>query len=61
MQPEEKQFRIPERYRKIENLHIVFWLIKDMAWAMLWKPLGVFMIVPTTGGCLANNLADTQY
>ena len=38
---------IPARFRKIENLHIVFWLIKDMCWAMLWRPLGIFMILPT--------------
>ena len=40
-------YSIPERFRKIENLHIVFWLIKDMSWAMLWKPFGIFMIFPT--------------
>ncbi|MFT4024967.1 MAG: hypothetical protein QM664_14415 [Flavihumibacter sp.] len=40
-------YTIPARYRRIENLHIVFWLIKDMCWAMLWKPLGLVMIVPT--------------
>ncbi len=40
-------YTIPARYRKIENLHIVFWLIKDMCWALLWKPLGLFMILPT--------------
>lgn len=40
-------YSIPEQFRKIENLHIVFWLIKDMSWAMLWKPLGLVMILPT--------------
>lgn len=40
-------YSIPARFRKIENLHIVFWLIKDLSWAMLWKPLGLIMIVPT--------------
>ena len=40
-------YTIPARFRRIENLHIVFWLIKDMCWAMLWKPLGLFMIIPT--------------
>lgn len=40
-------YSIPERFRKVENLHIVFWLIKDMCWAMLWKPLGIAMIFPT--------------
>jgi hypothetical protein len=33
--------------RKFENLHIVLWLLKDTCWVMLWKPLGMFMIVPT--------------
>ncbi|WP_052273501.1 hypothetical protein [Flavihumibacter solisilvae] len=40
-------YSIPERFRRIENLHIVFWLIKDMSWAMLWRPLGIAMIFPT--------------
>jgi hypothetical protein len=31
----------------VENLHIVFWLLKDLSWAMLWRPLGMFMILPT--------------
>ena len=40
-------YSIPLRYRKMENLHIVFWLFKDLSWCMLWKPLGIAMIVPT--------------
>ena len=35
------------RYRKMENLHIVFWLLKDISWCMVWKPLGIAMIFPT--------------
>lgn len=31
----------------MENLHIVFWLFKDIAWCMGWRPLGVIMIIPT--------------
>lgn len=42
-----KMYSIPERFRKIENLHILLWLIKDLCWAMLWKPLGIAMLVPT--------------
>lgn len=38
---------IPLKYRKMENLHIVFWLFKDIAWCMIWKPLGIVMIFPT--------------
>lgn len=43
----EKMYVIPERFRKIENLHIVFWLLKDICWCMLWRPLGVAMLIPT--------------
>lgn len=45
-------YSIPAKHRKTENLHIVFWLLKDMSWAMLWKPLGLFMIIPTVGAAL---------
>lgn len=38
---------IPARYRKMENMHIVFWLLKDISWCMIWKVLGIAMIVPT--------------
>jgi hypothetical protein len=30
-----------------ENLHIIFWLIKDFCWALELKPLGMLMIIPT--------------
>ena len=40
-------YTIPLSYRKMENLHIVFWLFKDVAWCMIWKPLGIAMIFPT--------------
>lgn len=30
----------------MENLHIVFWLFKDIGWCLLWKPLGLVMIIP---------------
>ncbi|MEI2750884.1 MAG: hypothetical protein V9E88_19290 [Ferruginibacter sp.] len=43
----EPVYNIPLRYRKMENLHIVFWLFKDIAWCMIWRPLGVAMIFPT--------------
>lgn len=45
--PEAQQYNIPLRYRKMENLHIVFWLLKDISWCMVWKPLGILMIFPT--------------
>ncbi len=40
-------YHIPMRYRKMENLHIVFWLLKDISWCMFWRPLGIAMIFPT--------------
>lgn len=43
----EPSYHIPLRYRKMENLHIVFWLFKDIAWCMIWRPLGIAMVFPT--------------
>jgi hypothetical protein len=43
----EPQYEIPARYRKMENMHIVFWLFKDVSWCMIWKVLGIAMIFPT--------------
>jgi hypothetical protein len=40
-------YTIPLGYRKMENLHIVFWLFKDISWCIVWKPLGIAMIIPT--------------
>jgi len=38
---------IPKKFRLTENLHIVFWLLKDICWCIAYKPLGLVMIVPT--------------
>jgi hypothetical protein len=43
----ESPYIIPARFRRMENMHIVFWLLKDVAWCMVWRPLGIAMIVPT--------------
>ncbi len=43
----EQTYNIPVRYRKMENLHIVFWLLKDISWCMDWKTLGIVMVIPT--------------
>jgi prepilin signal peptidase PulO-like enzyme (type II secretory pathway) len=43
----EPLYSIPARYRRMENMHIVFWLVKDISWCMIWKPLGIAMIFPT--------------
>lgn len=50
--PQEPLYSIPLRYRRLENLHIVFWLLKDLCWVMLWKPLGLIMIIPTIAAAL---------
>ncbi|MEI7471069.1 MAG: hypothetical protein WCJ85_02355 [Chitinophagaceae bacterium] len=44
---QEDNYQIPLRFRKMENLHIVFWLLKDISWCMVWRPLGIAMIFPT--------------
>jgi hypothetical protein len=44
---ETKMYVIPAKYRVTENLHILFWLLKDISWAMLWKTLGMIMLGPT--------------
>ena len=43
----ESHYVIPARYRRMENRHIVFWLFKDISWCMVWKLLGIAMIIPT--------------
>jgi hypothetical protein len=40
-------YSIPSRFRRIENLHILFWLIKDLCWAMNFRYAGMLMIIPT--------------
>ena len=46
---EEQQdyYNIPIKYRRMENLHIVFWIFKDIGWCMGFTLLGITMIVPT--------------
>lgn len=36
-----------EKIKKYENLHIVFWLIKDSCWMLEFKWLGILMVIPT--------------
>lgn len=45
--PTKQHYSIPLQYRKMENLHIVFWLFKDIAWCLGFKTLGITMIIPT--------------
>ena len=45
----EAVYSIPAAYRQMGNTHILFWLVKDIAWCLVWKPLGLLMVVPTLG------------
>ena len=38
-----------EKIRKLENVHILLWLLKDTFWVLLLKIPGLIMIVPTIG------------
>ncbi len=35
------------KIRKLENTHILLWLIKDTCWVLEYKLMGVLMILPT--------------
>ncbi len=54
-------YAIPLRYRRMENLHIVFWLFKDIAWCMFWRPLGIAMIFPTLTIAIIIAIRTRQY
>jgi hypothetical protein len=32
--------------RKVENLHVFLWLLKDLSWCGLWRALGMSMALP---------------
>ena len=40
-------YAIPAKFRRMENLHILFWLMKDISWCLIFKPLGIAMLIPT--------------
>ena len=46
-QEQQAYYNIPIQYRKMENLHIVFWIFKDIGWCMGFAWLGISMIIPT--------------
>lgn len=43
---EQSVYSIPARFRRIENMHIFLWLIKDICWALDFHIMGMFMIIP---------------
>ena len=40
-------YHITYKFRKVENLHILLWLIKDACWALNLKLPALIMIIPT--------------
>jgi len=40
-------YHIPYKFRNVENLHILLWLIKDACWALNLKLPALIMIIPT--------------
>lgn len=45
-------YSIPARFRRVENLHILFWLLKDACWALNLSTPALVMIIPTMGAAL---------
>ena len=44
---DKQNYSIPRKFRIAENMHILFWLVKDMSWALKFRLLGVAMFIPT--------------
>ena len=36
-----------ERLSRFDNMHILFWLVKDMSWCLMSKSIGTIMVAPT--------------
>ncbi|MBL7701365.1 MAG: hypothetical protein JNM14_03900 [Ferruginibacter sp.] len=45
----------------MENMHIIFWLLKDISWCMVWKPLGIAMIFPTLVIAIIISIKNRKY
>lgn len=59
--PNEESYNIPLRFRRMENMHIIFWLLKDISWCMVWKPLGIAMIFPTLIIAIVISIKNRNY
>ncbi len=57
----EQNYSIPLRFRRMENMHIIFWLLKDISWCMIWKPLGIAMIFPTLIIAIVISIRNRQF
>jgi hypothetical protein len=47
MNSRQDAYSIPAKFRRMENLHILFWLMKDISWCLIFKEMGIAMIIPT--------------
>lgn len=47
--------------KALDTLHIPVWLAKDIAWILVYKPLGIAMILPAVGIALHICLKTAQY
>ncbi len=59
--PNNQNYAIPIRFRRMENLHIIFWLLKDISWCMVWRPLGIAMIFPTLIIAIVISVQNRKY
>lgn len=57
----DQNYSVPIRFRKMENMHIIFWLLKDISWCMIWKPLGIAMIFPTLIIAIVISIKNRSY
>ncbi len=57
----DQNYSVPIRFRRMENMHIIFWLLKDISWCMVWKPLGIAMIFPTLIIAIVISIKNRSY
>lgn len=55
-----KEHPLTKKLRFTENLHIAFWLVKDVCWCLNFKILGVLMVIPTLSVALYILLKDKE-
>jgi len=55
------QSQMEQKENRLDNIHVVLWLIKDLCWVLEWKYLGLFMVFPTIGMALFIFLKSAKY
>jgi hypothetical protein len=58
---QQANYTIPSKFRRMENMHIIFWLLKDVSWCMGFRILGVVMVIPTLAISIWILLKNKQY